>query len=74
MVFPRMAMFSHEAGNVVSEVEKFFHDTIKNEKLGKKAQEHKQLILDKLSKIFEENPYLRVSVQDTGKGMNCAGV
>ena len=52
----------------VSEVEKFFHDTIKNEKLGKKSQEHKQLILDKLTKIFDENPYLKILPQDTGKG------
>lgn len=53
----------------ISEVEKFFSETIKNEKISKKAQEHKQLIVDKLTKLFEDNPYLRVSTQETGKGI-----
>ena len=52
-----------------SEVEKFFYDTIKNEKLSKKAQEHKQLIVDRLTKIFEENPDLKIQAQETGKGI-----
>ena len=51
-----------------SEVDKFFQETVKAEKLSKKAQEHRQLILDKLTKLFEENPYLRVTPVDTSKG------
>ena len=53
-----------------SEIEKFFQETIKNEKLSKKAQEHKQVILDKLNKLFEESPYLRVSLPDASKGLS----
>lgn len=63
-----MSVINDNIKQFIAEVEKFFQETLKNEKISKKAQEHKQLILDKLTKLFEESPYLRVSIQDSAKG------
>lgn len=46
-------------------MEKFLNDTLKKEsKLSKKTLEHKQLLLDKLTKFYEENPQM-VPTQST---------
>ncbi|XP_052256273.1 src kinase-associated phosphoprotein 2-B-like isoform X1 [Dreissena polymorpha] len=50
------------------EVEKFLNETLKKEKLGKKSQEHKQIILDKLTKLYEENPNWVPTQNSDGSG------
>jgi hypothetical protein len=51
-------------------VDKFLNDTLKKDaKLSKKTLEHKQLILDKLAKFYEENPQMKlVPSQDSISG------
>ncbi|KAK3086437.1 hypothetical protein FSP39_018421 [Pinctada imbricata] len=53
-----MTTFHEAIKEILSEVEKFFVETIKKEKLSKSASDHKQSILDKIFKIREEYPAL----------------
>jgi len=40
-------------------MDKFLNETLKKEsKLNKKTLEHKQILLDKLSKLYEDNPQI----------------
>lgn len=55
-----MSLFHESIRAILAELEKFLNETLKKEaKLSKKTLEHKQLILDKLSKFYEENPQLK---------------
>lgn len=62
-----MSLFHENIRQILTEVEKFLNDTLKKEsKLSKKTLEHKQLILDKLIKFYEENPQMKpVPSQDS---------
>ncbi|XP_053394376.1 src kinase-associated phosphoprotein 2-like [Mercenaria mercenaria] len=55
-----MSLFHENIRQILNEVEKFLNETLKKDgKLSKKTLEHKQLILDKLSKLYEENPQIK---------------
>ncbi|XP_060554123.1 src kinase-associated phosphoprotein 2-like [Ruditapes philippinarum] len=56
-----MSLFHENMKQLLSEVDKFLNDTLKKDaKLSKKTLEHKQLILDKLAKFYEENPQMKL--------------
>ncbi|WAR23340.1 SKAP2-like protein [Mya arenaria] len=53
-----MTTFHENVKNILADVEKFLNETLKKEKLGKKSQEHRQQILERLTYLYEEHPQL----------------
>ncbi|XP_063402037.1 src kinase-associated phosphoprotein 2-like isoform X2 [Mytilus trossulus] len=53
-----MSGFHESIKSLLSDIEKFLIETLKNEKLGKSAKNYKQEIIDKICKLKEEWPQL----------------
>ncbi|CAG2244594.1 unnamed protein product [Mytilus edulis] len=53
-----MSGFHESIKSLLSDIEKFLIETLKNEKLGKSAKSYKQEIIDKICKLKEEWPQL----------------